>query len=132
MINKQKGQIALIAILIISAAVLIVSLTISSMGVNETLMSFDEQQSEQAFQMADGCVNEALLRLRRVYDGEEASYTGETLNFGANSCTINITTQGQNRIINVAATVNSKIIRKIQATVRWNPSFALTNWQEVQ
>ncbi len=130
--KNQSGQIALIAILIISAAVLVVSLAISSMGINEALMSFDEQRSENAFQIADGCIDEAILRLRRVKDGEEASYNGGTLNFGSNSCTITITTQGQNRIIDVTATVNSTIIRKIQATVRWNPSFALTSWQETQ
>lgn len=130
--KKENGQIALIAILIISAAVLIVSLAISSMGVNETLMSYDGEQGEQAFLIANACVDEALMRLRREKSGEEPAYSGGTLNFGVNSCIITITSQVNSKTINVVSTVNSKINRKIQAVIQWNPTYALTSWQEVQ
>lgn len=130
--KKEKGQIALIAILIISAAVLIVSLAISSIGVNESLMSFDDEQGEQAFLIANSCVDEALMRLKREKAGEEPVYSGGTLNFGSNSCIITITSQINSKTIDVTSTVNSKINRKIQAVIQWNPSFALTSWQEVQ
>jgi len=129
---SEKGQIALIAVLTISAAVLIVSLAISSIGVNETLMSFDDQQGEQSFLIADSCVNEALMRLKRVKAGEEAAYVGGTLNFGTDSCIITVTPQVNNQIIDVTSTVNSKINRKIQVVLQWNPTYALTSWQEIQ
>jgi uncharacterized protein YpmB len=130
--NKESGQVALIAILIIAAAVLVVSLAASSMGVNEMIMSDDEKQSEQALRIADACVDEAVLRLRRVYDGEEVSYTGGTLNFGSDSCTITVTAQGDNRIIDVTSTVGSEVNRKIRVVVQWSPSFTFINWQEQQ
>ncbi|MBU1167137.1 hypothetical protein KKC60_01870 [Patescibacteria group bacterium] len=128
--SKQSGQVALIAILIVSAAVLVVSLAVSSLGLNEMLMGFEGQQSERAFQIADTCADEGVLRLRRVYDGEEASYSGGTLTFGSDSCTIAVTVAGSNRILDVTSTVNSKINRKIQTVVQVSPSFQVLSWQE--
>ena len=130
--KKQKGQIALIAILIISAAILIVSLAMTSLGINETIMGYDEQQSEQAFQIADSCPNEALLRLHRVYNGDEDSYTGETIDFGSNSCIIVVTEDGDDRIVDITSTVNSKIHRKIRMNIQIAPTFILDTWQEIQ
>lgn len=132
LLYKQNGQIALIAVLIISAAVLIVSLVISSIGVNETLISFDDQQGEQSFLIASSCADEALMRLQRVKAGEEATYIGGTLNFGTDSCIITVTPQVNDQIINVTSTVNSKINRKIQVVLQWIPNYSLTSWQEIQ
>jgi len=132
LIHKQNGQIALIAVLIISAAVLIISLVISSIGVNETLISFDDQQGEQSFLIANACADEALMRLQRVKAGEEVAYAGGTLNFGSDSCIITVTPQANDQIIDVVSTVNSKINRKIQVVLQWIPSYSLTSWQETQ
>ncbi|MBU1118378.1 hypothetical protein KKH43_00665 [Patescibacteria group bacterium] len=129
-IQKQRGQIALISVLIIAAAALIVALAMSSGGINESIISFDDEQSERAFQIADACVDEGLLRLQRVHAGEEVSYSGGTLNFGTDSCTITVTVLGSNRVVDVESTVNAKIHRKIQAIAQWTPTYELISWQE--
>lgn len=126
----QKGYAVLLMVLVVSAAVLVIVLTISSIGINETLISSDDQQSERSFQIADACADESILRLNREFEGEEGAYTGGTLNFGSDSCTISVTTVGSNREVDIVSTVNGKINRKIQVVVQMTPSFSVLSWQE--
>lgn len=128
--TESKGQAALIAILIIAAAIVIVALSLSSNSLNEMILGSKNDQGSKALQIADACVDEAALRLRRVTDGDEPNYTGGTLTFGTDSCTINIINQGDNRVVDVTALVNNTIQRKIRAVFQVSPAFTYVSWQE--
>lgn len=130
--NTQKGYTVLILVLVVAAGVLAIVLALSSQGLNETLISADDQTGERSFQIAEACIDEAVIRLSREFNGEEAAYTGGTLNFGSDSCTITITDLGTSRQVDVVSTVNTKINRKIRAVVQMTPTFELTSWQEQQ
>ena len=108
---KQSGAIALISLLIIAAVTLAIGLSLNLLGLDEMRMGFRESKSSEAFHVAESCLEEAFMRLKR-----DANYTGGNLSIGAGSCNIVITANGTQRIINVSGTV-SQLIRKIQTTI---------------
>jgi len=102
--NNQRGYIALIAVLIISAVTLAIALSLSGLGVSETDTGLLRQQSAQAGTEAQSCLQEAELRLMN-----NQSYAGGTvMTFDIGTCTVTtVTTSGTDRIIDVSSTVNS-------------------------
>jgi len=129
MMLKQKGTIALISLLIITAVALAIGLSLNLLGLDEMRMGFRESKSSEAFYGAESCLEEALMRLKR-----DANYSGGTLQIGNGSCNIVITVNGSQRTITVSGTVN-QLIRKIQTVVNVlndGTTFGTENisWQE--
>ena len=108
---KQSGTIALISLLIITAVTLAIGLSLNLLGLDEMRMGFRGSQSSQAFHVAESCLEEALMRLKR-----DANYTGGNLSIGNGSCNIIITADGNQRTITVSGNID-QLIRKIQTTV---------------
>ena len=108
---KQSGAIALISLLIIAAVTLAIGLSLNLLGLDEMRMGFRESKSSQAFHVAESCLEEALMRLKR-----DANYTGGNLSIGNGSCNIVITVNGTQRTITATGTVD-QLMRKIQTTV---------------
>jgi len=141
-LNNQKGYIALIAILIIVAVTLAVGISMSLLSVGQTQASFTEQQSRQSFQLADGCLEDAISKIKR-YDYIGSYY----LNLKEGSC--NITVEAQRiscdltqypapkpskdyRIIQITSDVNN-IIRNLLAEVYLTGNNATLNcWKEIE
>ena len=121
----QDGVAALLTIVIIGAAGLIMAYSASILALGDLEMGFDSQKGSQAFALADGCVEEAMRRLRL-----DNSYSGGSLSVGDNSCIIGIDTSGSDRTINVTSTVDiyHKVI-EANVTVS-DSSVVLNNWQE--
>ena len=109
--SKQSGTIALISLLIITAVTLAIGLSLNLLGLDEMRMGFRESKSSQAFHVAESCLEEALMRLKR-----DANYTGGNLQIGQGSCNIVIAVNGTERTITVTGTVD-QLIRKIQSVV---------------
>lgn len=129
--KKNHGFVSLITVIVISAIILSVGLTISLLGVNELLFGFIADQSHQALQMADACTEEAYFRLKK-----NSSYTGGTLSLGGGSCTATVTGSGTTRTITVSATVGN-FTRRITTNVTLTSNAAgntegidLTHWEE--
>lgn len=128
--NSKNGFIALTSILVISAVALAVTVSISLLGVGEAKSSLDFKKGQEALKIAEGCVEEALLRLR-----DDASYSGGSLNVGNGSCTINISGTGSDRTIDVSATLSvpPDYVKKLQITAkRIGNSINSITWQEVE
>lgn len=64
MSNVQSGFAALIAIVAIGAAALLIAYNASLIGLGELESGYTSQQGSKAFSIADGCMDEALRRLR--------------------------------------------------------------------
>ncbi len=118
---------------IVSIAAVLVSLTVATMlatsvylvGLSDLQAGFGSVQSERAFALADGCTDEALLRLSR-----NASYTGGTLSVGSDSCTIVVSGSGGTRVISISATVGGNT-RKLLINVSISGStVTITKWSE--
>jgi len=126
----NKGYIALISILIISALMLTISIGLSLRSIGETKMALAEQLSSRALALADACAEHALEKLK-----EDLNYSGnETIIIdGSDTCDV-LATEGSdnnNRIVKTQATI-SDYVRKIKADIAVvNPEMQFNYWNEV-
>ena len=124
--RNNGGYIALISVLIMSAVVLAIAITLNLSSVDETKTGLLKEQSLKSFSLADACLEESFIRLKR-----DSNYTGGQLNFKDGYCIINISGNGNSRIINIEANVNN-IIRKIRIDIRITGNNIIqNNWQEL-
>jgi len=125
-IPNQRGIVSIATTMIIFAVALLIAVSVQYVGVGELLMGYGEQQSEQAFQLGDSCVDEAMLRLKR-----NNAYTGGSLSVGSTSCTISVSGSGSTRTITVSATAGDSV-RKLDVGVSITGSaVSVTSWSEL-
>src|SRR3989344_2077336 len=123
---QEKGQLALLSLLIIGAITLAAALSASFISRTEIGKGFRQSQIVTAQGAADSCMEEALYRLK-----SDSAYAGGNVNIGDGTCTITI--------INDSATVKSitvigivdKIRRKIEAKVQISPFKILSRTEAV-
>lgn len=126
--QKQTGYIALLAILIVGAIALAISLTLLASGTDRQREVFIQQQSTQARDLASSCAEEALQLIH-----DTTSYTGSgSLTLGTGSCTYSVTSTGATtRSLSTTGTVGS-VVRKLQVYVTiGSSSVSITSWQEI-
>lgn len=130
LINDQRGFATLTTAVIIFFVTLALALSVQFAGIGELQTGFQNNLSSQGFSLADGCLEEAMLRLRR-----DSAYTGGTLNVGDDSCTIVVTGAGGTRTITSTATINSVVVREIEAEISISATptgnlVTITSWEE--
>jgi len=125
---NQDGYVALITVLVVSAAAVAISLALLIIGTDSQRSIQSEQQSVQARAAANMCAEEALQQLH-----DNIAFSGtNTVTLGVGTCTYTVTVQtGTTRSISTTGTVGS-VVRKIQtyATIG-SSSISITSWQEV-
>ena len=125
----EQGYIALISVIIISALIVLIASSANLISISESSMGLNERQSWEAFYLANACGEEALMKLK-----ESLKYKGdETLNFENGTCTILSGTGAgnQNRMINISDS-DYNIFRKIKIVInRVNPEIDIKSWMEV-
>ena len=121
----MRGFIALTAILIILAAGLAVSLSITLLSLSEAKMSLEKSQASQAYYLANLCAEEALISLR-----ENLNYRGnKILTIEAGNCQI-LPIEG-NWTIKVLANYKN-LVKKMRIVVsQVSPQMLISSWQEV-
>ena len=124
-ITTRPGAMMLMTVLVAGAVALTVGLSLALRGIGELDMGIAESQSLETFAIAEGCIDEALLRL-----SHDVSYMGESLSLGDGDCTISVTIDGSERIINVTATMK-RWTRKIKVRVDLaGPQVTILEWQQ--
>jgi len=127
--KQSNGYVALIAVLIIGAVVLNISLSSVIVSITNNMNGLSYQSLSQATELSHACAEKALMDLK-----ENEEYTGnETINLGNGSCEImEIENLGeQSRIIKTIGRVNNAI-RKTRVEISTiNPSTTIESWQEV-
>jgi len=125
-INNERGQIALISLLIILAVVLTIGLSVNLLSIGEMKMGFTESESSKTFYSADACIEEALMRLKRDPD-----YNGGNLNVDNIYCIITITANGNQRVITSEGIVGNKV-RKIEMVINFvGRKMEVVSWKEL-
>jgi len=124
-IHAQHGIVSIATTMVIFAVTLVIAVSVQFVGVGELLMGYGEQQSEQAFQLADSCVDEALLRLKR-----NSAYTGGSLSGGSASCTITVSGSGSSRTVSVTATAGDSVRALTVGVALSGSSVSITSWSE--
>lgn len=129
-VPNKKGISTLIVVIIISAVTVMAAFSAALTGIDETKIGLNQNKSIETFSGADGCAEEALVKLNG-----NRSYTGETdLTIGNTICDIVVSGSGDTRTINVTA-INSMpegtYTREIEVSVDWSTNFQITSWGEI-
>jgi len=125
----KKGFIAFTSLLVISAVALAIATSISLLGITEAKSSLDFKKGQEVLKIAEGCLEESLLRLR-----DDVNYTTGSLNLSGGSCNITVSGAGANRTISITATIPGppSYTKNLSATVkRAGNSINLLTWQEI-
>lgn len=123
---NNKGAAALFTVIIVSATVLIMAYSASVLGLGELELGYTSQRGAETFHLADGCMEEAMRRLRL-----DTNYTTSTLNLDSGSCIITVSGAGSNRTIVVNSTVEN-YNKKIQSDVTLNGNvITVDSWEEL-
>jgi len=126
---KQNGFIAFTSVLVIAAIALAIVMSISLLGINEAQASLSLKKSQETLQIAQSCVEEALLQLRN-----DNTFSGLTLSVGDGSCSISITETGANKTIDVTADLIGPpdYTRRLRVTARTvHDDVNLLTWEEI-
>lgn len=126
--NTQKGFIALLSVLILSAVATAIAVSLLFLGTTASQTIRTREASLGARELANACADEALEQIR-----ESTSFTGtNSLTIGGGSCDYTVTAQsGENRTITAVGTLNT-VVRKISITIdQINPTIRVTQWEEV-
>ncbi len=106
---KKRGFIAITSVLIISAILLSVTLSLSSRSIGETTISAGMHSSHNARVLSQACLEHTLLKLQRVLD-----YAGnEEIVFGQGACSV-LPIEGSgndNRIVRIHSTSSEYVYR---------------------
>ena len=128
--NATGGFAALLTIIIVSASSFIMAYSASMLGLGELDLGYTAQKGSEALAAADGCLEEALYRLRLDVD-----YNGGTVTSGLSSCTISVSGSGLNRTISIATDIDSTFYKHLEVEVALSgnvyPTITVTNWNEV-
>jgi|APSaa5957512622_1039677.scaffolds.fasta_scaffold114371_2 hypothetical protein len=125
---KNQGYIAFSSLLVISAVVLAVSVSVALQGVTESQASLTYKKGQESMMAANGCIEEALIRLR-----DSVNYTGGSLGLGNSNCVIALTGTGADRTIVVTSTITDPpdYVKHLEATVkRAGNSVNVISWLE--
>lgn len=128
-ITKQKGSIALISTVIVSAILIILVLGISETQISTSYQYLNSASSKDLYYSAESCLEEAIFKTE-----ENPSYAGETLDLGTESCTI--TTSGTSpKTISITVTSDNYTQNfEAQVTVTANGqanNVKLLNWVKI-
>lgn len=126
-----RGFAALIVITVIGAAALLIAISSSLLGIGALNEVYIAERGHEAFYAADGCVEEALRRLRL-----NASYTGGTITFPqlSASCTVTVTDLGfgARRIVATGSGGSGMYQKSIQTEITLSSQnvITVTSWRE--
>lgn len=121
----QKGYVALVSVLTISAVVLAMSTTVALLAIGEAQSSFALFKGEDTLTFVEGCMEDALLKSKAI-----STYTGGSITRPEGTCTITISKAGSVWTI-TATTTDTKYARAVQAIVTRGSSLVITSWKEI-
>ncbi len=129
LISKEinKGYIALISVILISAIGVAIMVAVISSGINASKTDFSLQQSGAARSMAVSCAEEAL---QKILETATTSSIGN-LTIASGTCSYLIVSSSSIITINASGFlggVTSKIKVVVSST---SPSITLSSWEEV-
>ena len=121
--NSEKGFVALMSAIIISAVLLFIGTTLSLSGFSNRFNILDSEMKEMSSSLADACFDTAILNLAK-----NVTFTGD-VNVGPNKCTIQSVTGGSTKTIVIQAKYKNyftNLTVKVDST-----TLAVVDWQEL-
>ena len=129
-IHQQRGVAALVAVVVISAAALIIAWNASMTGLGELESGYASQKGSEAMSIAEGCIDETFRRIR--LDTSFGLSGSVQLLLANGSCIIQVVDLGSNtRRITATAQTNTNYYKKIETTVILAGNvITLMGWEE--
>lgn len=128
-ITKQKGSIALISTVIVSAILIILILGISETQISTSYQYLNSSSNKDLYYSAEACLEEAIFKTE-----ENPNYLGETLDLGTESCTISTSGSSPKTISITVTSDNYTQNFEAQITVTVNGqanNVKLLNWTKI-
>jgi len=121
----RRAYIALVSFLIVSAAVLVIGVTLALLAISEAQMGLSEKRGHYALALAEGCAEDALLLA--YYDG---SYVGGAESYPEGSCTVGVVKDGDNWTITTTAAAAGHT-KRIEVKITRGDKITITSWKEI-
>jgi hypothetical protein len=124
---SKSGYVALMSALIISAVIILIVTVIGQVSFLGRSSIADVHFKEKSRALAEGCVNEALLKL-----SSSSSYAGnETINVASDTCKIlSVAASSSGRIISTQAQFHNSFTN-YRVTIA-SSAVSILGWEEVQ
>jgi len=120
-------------VLIISVIALSIGVAVALLGSNELIFGLTAEQSHSLLQQADGCAEEAYLRLKK-----DPAYTGGSIPYADGTCTVVVTGGGSTRTVTSTLTIGN-FTKSVEADVSLQANTAgnaegidVTAWEELK
>lgn len=123
--HKQKGFIAIVSVLVISAAVLAIAVTVSTLSIGQEQSSYSLTKGEETLSFIEGCAEDALLKLRA-----SPSYSGGNIIRPEGNCTVSVYQAGNIYTLNVS-TLSTNYKRTVQIVANRGSQVTITSWKEI-
>ena len=128
LMKNKAGIAALFTVIVIGSAGLLMAYGAVMLGIGELELGYTASRGAEAFALADGCVDEALERLR-----VNESYSGGILTLPNGWCDIQVQVipSPTQRTITVTGTINTMYYKKLQAVVTVGSAVTIDSWLEL-
>ena len=123
--NKNLGFIAITSVLIISAVVLAITISVSMLSLGQGQAGLALTKGEEALSFVDGCAEDALLKLRA-----SSTYTGGNITRPEGTCTVTITSVGSTYTLTVS-TADILYKRTVRIVANKGSAITITSWKEI-
>ncbi|MEY4744554.1 MAG: hypothetical protein RL272_499 [Candidatus Parcubacteria bacterium] len=124
----DDGFIVLLSVLVTSAVGVVLATALVLLGLASSMSGLALAQSAEARQVAMGCADEALGRIKAY-----SAFTGSgSLSFSQGNCTFTVTDLGgTNREVDATGTANSATRRTKVLLDQVAPALHVSSWKEV-
>ena len=126
-LNSQLGLSPLFAILIISAAAMLMVVNFAYIGQNDLEVTNASDRGQDAYFVAQSCLNDGLMRVKK---NNSYLVSSSTLSINGGSCTMNVTASATDRIIKVFASSSSGYKEMSTSVYASSGAVVIYDWQE--
>lgn len=123
--SSERGYVAISILLILTAVLLGIMVTVAQLGIGEGQVSLALSKGEDALNFVEGCMEDALLKIR-----VNASYAGGTITRPEGTCSITVSSVGSTYTV-TATTTAASYKRTVQAVAIRGTTMSLTSWKEL-
>lgn len=122
---RQKGYIALASVLVISAVILTIGVSVSLLSISELQISLAEKKKEETIDFVESCLAEILLKLN------EDNAVSTEISLPEGNCSVTINSQNSSWTFTVSGSVDN-YTKNVQVTATRGSTVEIISWQEVE
>jgi len=123
--KKNEGFVAIASVLLISAVVLAISISVSLLSIGEINSGYAKIQGESTLGFVEGCTEDALLKL-----SNDSSYLGGTIVRPEGTCSISVSSLSGTYTLTVTGN-STNYNRTIEVSATRTSKISILSWKEI-